>query len=410
MSESETLAPPGVLPPGRKTPRIFWEGTQFAWHSFARVNREMCSNIILSGAADLTTVPYEPDQFSPAGAPMLESLSAHDIRHRARALRVRQLRPDVWVRHQWPPREQPPGRAKWVIVQPWEYSLIPSEFVRIFRSADEIWTPSNFSARAFVASGVERDRVAVVPNGVDTGVFTPAGADYPLPTARRVRFLFVGGAIHRKGIDVLLAGYGRAFAAGDDVTLVVKETSGPGPYAGQTAAPLIERFRGLPRAPEVIQIERHLDDAELAGLYRACDVFVSPYRGEGFSLPALEAMSCGLPAIVTGGGATDDFVDESVGWRVGSKPRSVGHEVYGLELPGEGFLLEADAGHLAELMALAAASPGEVNRRGREAAARARRGFTWRHAAVRALSRVDALCGTCAAPRAAAALLGAALS
>ena len=39
-------------------------------------------------------------------------------------------------------------------------------------------------------------------------------------------------------------------------------------------------------------------------LYRAADVLVVPYRGEGFCLPALEAMACGLPVIHTGTGPT----------------------------------------------------------------------------------------------------------
>jgi glycosyltransferase involved in cell wall biosynthesis len=38
------------------------------------------------------------------------------------------------------------------------------------------------------------------------------------------------------------------------------------------------------------------------------DAYVTPYRAEGFNLPALESQTCGTPVIATSGGATDDFL------------------------------------------------------------------------------------------------------
>ena len=57
-------------------------------------------------------------------------------------------------------------------------------------------------------------------------------------------------------------------------------------------------------------IEKILSEDEVVGLYTACNVLVHPYRGEGFGLPILEAMACGIPAIVTNGGACLDFCNE----------------------------------------------------------------------------------------------------
>ncbi len=66
-------------------------------------------------------------------------------------------------------------------------------------------------------------------------------------------------------------------------------------------------------------IDEELTSDELAALYRACDVLVHPYRGEGFAMPVLEAMACGLPAIVTGGGPTDEFCPAEAGWRIDAR-------------------------------------------------------------------------------------------
>ena len=40
---------------------------------------------------------------------------------------------------------------------------------------------------------------------------------------------------------------------------------------------------------------------------QAADVYVSPYHAEGFNLPVLEAVACGIPVVVSAGGSTEDF-------------------------------------------------------------------------------------------------------
>ena len=52
----------------------------------------------------------------------------------------------------------------------------------------------------------------------------------------------------------------------------------------------------------------HLTLAQLNSLYNLADAYLTPYRAEGFNLPALEAQTCGTPVIATAGGATDDFL------------------------------------------------------------------------------------------------------
>jgi glycosyltransferase involved in cell wall biosynthesis len=58
---------------------------------------------------------------------------------------------------------------------------------------------------------------------------------------------------------------------------------------------------------------------ELRLVYGAADLYVSPYRAEGFNLPVLEAMACGTRVLVTEGGATDDFFDATMGVAIRSR-------------------------------------------------------------------------------------------
>ncbi|MBS1537195.1 MAG: glycosyltransferase, partial [Bacteroidetes bacterium] len=396
IEQKKKTPPKEVIPhqTGKPSINLIWEGSQFVWHSFALINREQCTNIIESEVAEVTIIPYEPDQFSPNDNSKYELLASHDIRFKAETDDVTKKLPYVWVRHQWPPKAEEPKGALWVIQQPWEFSSLRKDFVELFNQADEIWTPSNYSRNAFVASGVESNKVQIVPNGINPELFTPTGIRQQFSTNKRFKFLFAGGTILRKGIDILLKSFATTFTSEDDVCLIIKDMGGDSFYKGQTATSMIDQVRKLPNAPEILYTDSSMSEDEIAQLYRSCDVFVSPYRGEGFSLPALEAMASGLPVIVTDGGATDDFADEAVGWLIPAGKRSIGTMISGHELTEEGFLLEPDAGELSEILRYCFANPTECFHKGITASLRARTDWTWKRASLKALSRLDALCNT----------------
>jgi glycosyltransferase involved in cell wall biosynthesis len=371
---------------------ILWEGTQLATHSFAVVNRQHCTNLLEWGVAELTLIPHETDQFTPEPGSTLARLLAHDVRRKGLNLKERILRPHVWIRHTWPPKPKPPGRDRWVVMLPWEYSRLPIKHVETIKGAHEIWTPSSFSAKALVDSGVGAP-VHVVPNGVDLAVFKPDGERYALVDEKQFVFLYVGGTIYRKGIDLLLEAYTATFSKDDEVCLVIKDCGAKTLYRGQTAEEMIRDHQSRRNAPAIVYLAEDLTHDQVAALYRRSDVLVSPYRGEGFSLPTLESMACGTPVIVTLGGATDDFVNAATGWQVPSRRISVGTSIYGDALGGEGYLLEPDVRELASLMKNAAQSREEVRAKGIQAA-RSAQDWSWRRATLELLRRIDALCGT----------------
>jgi len=370
--------------PARAPLPVRWEGSVFVYHSLAHVNRQLALGLLASGAVDLSLIPYERDRFDGAASPF-RSLVPH----------VGMPLPGpaaVHVRHHWPPSFVPPPEGAWVMIQPWEFGGLPEPWVGPMRDlVDEIWVPSPWVKDCYVMSGIPEDRVVVVPNGVDASVFTPEGERFPLRTTKACRFLFLGGTIHRKGIDLLLAAYLKTFRAQDDVCLVIKGQEG-GVYRGSSLAETLRRVREEdPQAPEIEYLACDLDEAQVAALYRSCQVLVSPYRGEGFGLPMAEAMASGLPVIATARGGAQDFLHEDWAYLLPSQQVTL-NRVDDLEPCAAGYWLEEPALEcLAASMARAQAQPAERQAKGDRARSFALRELGWERPVAQVAERLAVL-------------------
>jgi glycosyltransferase involved in cell wall biosynthesis len=367
-------------------PHVCWEGPQLVNHSLALVNRELEHGLLSSSHVQLSILPVGTDSFA-------KELGARDRKLKPHYGRATPVPVDIHVRHQWPPNWTPPAEGHFVVIQPWEYGSLPVEWVQqVNELVDEVWAPSSFVRDLYVQSGVDRNRVHVIPNGVDTTLFAPNTSPLPIRSRKRFKFLFVGGTIARKGIDLLLQAYLKSFSADDDVTLIVKDMGAGNIYQGQGLGERIRQIQQNPRTPEIVYLDQDLSARDIAALYTACDCLVHPYRGEGFALPVLEAMSCGLPVIVTAGGATDDFVDESVGYRIPAKKQIFGsREISGMKTVGDLWMLEPDSQKLTEMLAHVFRHREEAQEKGRLGRLRAEAAWTWQHVSQRVLERINCL-------------------
>jgi glycosyltransferase involved in cell wall biosynthesis len=349
---------------------VRWVGDQAATSSLATINREV-GDRLRAQHAELALERRATD------GPLGDAPTPHT--------------PEVEVRHQWPPDLSRPAGGRLALIQPWEFGSLPRDWQGGLQHAvDEVWVPSAYTREMYLDAGVEPDRVHVVPNGVDLESLNPQGPRADLPDAA-LRLCFVGGTISRKGVDVLLSAYELAFAGRDDVVLVIKDLGGASYYRGMTMSDQLRARAQSGALPRVHYIEDELTRDELAALYRACDVLVHPYRGEGFAMPVLEAMACGIPVVVTAGGPTDEFCPEDACWRIPAERRPIADgRVGNLETIAPPWMLEPDRDALVRILQEVASDAGGRTRRG----ARARRAaetYSWDAVADAYADRILAL-------------------
>lgn len=255
-----------------------------------------------------------------------------------------------------------------------ETSGIPEEWVRQCNAMDEVWVPSEFNRQTFMESGVTRP-IEVMPLGVNPHQFHP---DIDAERfSSRYTFLSVFEWGERKNPASLLRAFCRAFAPDDDVALVIKYSM-PMLFDRQQ---FLKELNLPDKTPPITFLQsKSIAYQEMGSLYRGADCFVSTTHGEGWGMPMLEAMACGLPTIATNWSAHTMFMNEQNSYPVPVDPlipAVVRCPYY------EGFSwAQIDEDALAERMRHINLHPNEAKRKGMSASKEVREKWTWEKSAA----------------------------
>jgi len=191
----------------------------------------------------------------------------------------------------------------------------------------------------------------------------------------------------RKAPELLLRAFNEEFKASEPVVLLCKVLN----MDGAVDVPALVGAMNLDPARGRIHISLNqlVPTYQLGVLYRSADCFVLPTRGEGWGMPVLEAMACGLPVIATDWSAHRDFMNESNAY-----PLPVDSLVAAeAKCPYyRGFKwAEPSFAELRRLMRHVYSNKDEARAKGSKASAEVRDAWTWTSAAGKILARLDAI-------------------
>lgn len=147
--------------------------------------------------------------------------------------------------------------------------------------ADRVIAQSTFALRTLVSRGVSPEKIALLPNGVDTGRFRPIPRD---ARTRRLRVLYVGRVEYRKGLRFLGEAVARVPDAVESLVVVGGDRDG---VSALCATMPYARFVGEVPTGGVIQY------------HARADVLVLPSLADSMPRVVLEGMASGLPVIIT---------------------------------------------------------------------------------------------------------------
>ncbi len=171
---------------------------------------------------------------------------------------------------------------------------------RHVRRACRVIVPSEYTAGEVVRHlRVPRERVAVCPPGA------PAWCDPPARFAPHGYVLFMGTLEARKNVDGLLTAYGRLLAQRPNAPKLVLAGS-----AGADAQAWLDAIARPPLAGHV-DYRGYVGERDRQQVYASARLLVLPSHEEGFGMPALEAMSLGIPVIASNRGALPEVVGDA---------------------------------------------------------------------------------------------------
>lgn len=206
--------------------------------------------------------------------------------------------------------------TKEIAVSIFETDSLPQLWVSQLNQFDEIWIPTDFNKETFLSSGVKPEKLTIVPYPVDCDYFYP---DETIAESAVNRFLYVFSFGFRKGLDLLLDAFCQEFTKDDDVELYLKITNSANQDVGSYVKDFLQKrfgFRHLSNLPFIDLNIGTIKVSDLRDLYRSSFLYVSTDRANGWGMPVVESMACGVPAAAIDWSGGTQFLNSHNGYPI----------------------------------------------------------------------------------------------
>lgn len=209
----------------------------------------------------------------------------------------------------------------------WESTRYPDHFFNRLFYFDEVWVPTQWQFDCLVDQGFPKNKIRIVPEGVDVDVFKPIKK---LTSREKFRFVHFGRWDYRKGTTEILKAFSETFKNNDDVELLAS-VENPFPYDNLSSTE--DRISHHNIDTKNIKFLNFPSREEYINYLQNANVFVSCSRSEGWNLPLIESMSCGTPSIYSDWGGQLQFAkNKGIPVKIKSlKPANIEHK----DWPGE---------------------------------------------------------------------------
>ena len=275
-----------------------------------------------------------------------------------------------------------------ILFNVWESTEQPAAFMQKLELYDQVWVPSEWQRSCMIAQGVPEEFIKVVPEGVDASIYKLPDAQPDLNPSPFV-FVHVGQWQPRKSTLEICQAFINAFPI-DQYPDVFLSLSADTLFPSDEYKSTEERLEAYGvNDPRIVPI--HFEERkDYVERLQGAQCFVSCSRSEGWGLPIIEAIACGVPAIVADFGGSTEYAKDAINVRI--KELRKPHGIYGgWDVPGEWG--EPDYGHLAECMKMVYENYGREKAKAIELSHKIRTEFSWEAAAKKAVIVLEELCG-----------------
>ncbi len=166
--------------------------------------------------------------------------------------------------------------------------------------SDRVIIFSNLQKQLLMRVGVSEERIAIVPNAIDTERFSPGPSAFRQRYPDKLIMTYMGRIAPEKGLDELLKVFMRLALPQTQLVMVGD---------GSQKQLLQSLYSEVPN----LVWTGFLGEAERLDVLRGSDIFILPSQVEGLSIALLEAMACGLATVATDVGSDGEVLEQGAG-------------------------------------------------------------------------------------------------
>jgi len=271
----------------------------------------------------------------------------------------------------------------------WESTRLPDDWLKPMEIPHQLWTPSSFCKQVMVNHGFDPNNIRVVPEGINPNIFHPNVT--PLPGSEKIKgfkFLNVGKYEERKCTPQLIQAFDEEFKNTNDVVLIL---SCHNPFEkGFDIRKKLDHLK-LKCPEKILLIDPVKEHQAIAQLYASCDAFLFPSRAEGWGLPIIEALACGLPTIVTNYSGQTEYLTREMAYLLDYDFEDIKIPFFLSKDGYYGQWARPDMNQFRYYLRYIYENQEEARQKGLHAAKLVHEKWTWKHAAEIAVKEIEQL-------------------